>query len=63
MPNAAHPGCYPGALSRWDNETYVCSPCGEHEAMLQWRSESREVADKAVHPIHGVVFWKTPPKE
>lgn len=34
VPNAQHHGEYPGALSRFDNETYVCSSCGSEEAMM-----------------------------
>lgn len=34
VPSAAMPGAYPGALSRYDNETYICSACGSEEAML-----------------------------
>jgi len=34
VPNDQHPGEYPGALSRYDNETYVCSSCGSAEAMM-----------------------------
>lgn len=34
VPNAATPGEYPGALSRYDNETYICSGCGSSEAMM-----------------------------
>ena len=33
IPNTEHPGEYPGALSRVDNTTEVCSRCGVHEAM------------------------------
>lgn len=33
IPNDATPGAYPGALSRLDNETYICSSCGTAEAM------------------------------
>jgi DNA-directed RNA polymerase subunit RPC12/RpoP len=36
IPNNETPGAYPGALSRADNETYVCSACGTHEAMEQF---------------------------
>ena len=36
IPNALHPGQYVGALSRWDNMTYVCSECGEQEALIQF---------------------------
>jgi hypothetical protein len=33
VPNNDHPGAYPGALSRADNETEVCSACGTDEAL------------------------------
>ena len=36
IPNDAEPGAYPGALSRVDNLTYVCSDCGGLEALFQW---------------------------
>lgn len=36
IPNDARRGEYPGALSRTDNVTYICSACGEHEAMEQF---------------------------
>lgn len=36
IPNSATPGAYPGALSRLDNKTYVCSDCGAAEAMWQF---------------------------
>jgi RNA polymerase subunit RPABC4/transcription elongation factor Spt4 len=32
VPSAEHIGEYPGALSRTDNETEVCSACGTDEA-------------------------------
>ena len=32
IPNNTEPGAYPGALSRVDNETEVCSACGTLEA-------------------------------
>lgn len=35
VPNAAHPGKYPGALSRTDNKTEICSDCGVREALEQ----------------------------
>ena len=35
IPNDAQPGAYPGALSRVDNRTEVCSDCGTHEALQQ----------------------------
>ena len=33
IPNNDQPGQYPGALSRTDNKTEVCSACGEDEAL------------------------------
>jgi hypothetical protein len=35
VPSAEHPGEYPGALSRLDNETEICSECGTREALFQ----------------------------
>lgn len=32
VPNDEARGEYPGALSRFDNETYICSQCGQNEA-------------------------------
>lgn len=33
IPNNEQRGEYPGALSRTDNDTYVCSQCGQDEAI------------------------------
>jgi hypothetical protein len=33
IPNNDTPGAYPGALSRIDNKTEVCSACGIREAL------------------------------
>jgi hypothetical protein len=33
IPNDKTPGAYIGALSRFDNQTIVCSACGVDEAM------------------------------
>ena len=35
IPNNDTPGAYPGALSREDNETMICSECGTREALNQ----------------------------
>ena len=32
IPNNVEPGAYPGALSRADNKTEICSECGISEA-------------------------------
>ena len=36
IPNSATPGKYPGALSRKDNATEVCSRCGTEEGLAQF---------------------------
>lgn len=33
IPTNAHPGKYPGAISRADNKTEICSDCGTAEAL------------------------------
>lgn len=33
IPNNDMPGAYPGALSRRDNKTEICSECGTMEAI------------------------------
>jgi len=38
IPNNATPGAYPGAISRLDNKTEICSDCGGEEAVLQWQN-------------------------
>ncbi|MFZ4104838.1 hypothetical protein [Flavobacterium sp.] len=35
IPNNDSPGSYPGALSRTDNQTEICSFCGTDEAIKQ----------------------------
>lgn len=36
IPNNYAPGAYPGALSRLDNKTEVCSDCGIDESIEQY---------------------------
>ena len=36
IPSNERPGAYVGALSRTDNDTYVCSACGTEEALLDF---------------------------
>jgi hypothetical protein len=33
IPNNENPGAYPGAISRADNKTEICSDCGTQEAL------------------------------
>jgi len=36
IPRNERPGEYPGALSRRDNETEICSACGQDEAWIDF---------------------------
>lgn len=36
IPNNLQPGVYPGAISRLDNETEICSACGQAEALEEF---------------------------
>lgn len=63
IPSAEHVGEYPGAISRWDNDTEVCSQCGQDEAMAQFTVGMRRGADRTevLHPTRGLVRWAFPP--
>lgn len=41
IPNNETPGAYMGALSRRDNATEICSPCGKREAMEDYYGYSK----------------------
>ena len=36
IPNNEYPGAYPGAISRRDGKTEICSACGMAEAMADF---------------------------
>ena len=36
IPNNDEPGAYPGALSRFFENTEICSDCGQAEAIYQY---------------------------
>ena len=63
IPNNDHMGAYPGALSRWDNRTEVCSACGTDEALTQMAAvhENPWVAavsvKQSVDPVQGAKPW------
>lgn len=54
IPNADNPGAYPGALSRVDSRTEICSNCGIDEAMAG--------IDRA-SLVRDYTGWKNPPNE
>jgi len=54
VPNDDNPGAYPGALSRTDNKTEICSPCGQAESIEDFLTvimpQSEWVKNKAEVP-------------
>lgn len=56
IPNDAMRGQYPGAVSRWDNKTEICSMCGQEEAMTQFFKGHGEL-----HPVTGALKWVDAP--
>lgn len=69
IPSNDTPGAYPGALSRADNATEVCSPCGMEEAILllapkdtwpvffhDWpEAETRDASNRAMGRIRAIL--------
>lgn len=50
IPNNETPGKYPGAISRADNKTEICSNCGHDEAMKDWQ-------DGGCEPVEAWPIW------
>lgn len=50
IPNNESPGKYPGAISRADNKTEICSSCGHDEAMKDWQ-------DNGCEPVEAWPIW------
>lgn len=47
---------YP-CVSRWDQETAVCSDCGRQEAFIEYRNGTYRVGSIFLHPIDGEFKW------
>jgi hypothetical protein len=50
-PSLAPIGVMPPALSRADNETYICSHCGTDEAMLNFKDPHTPLAQPRDWPV------------
>jgi hypothetical protein len=48
IPNNEHPGAYPGAISRVDNKTEICSACGTEEALADLRLQEADKVEDAL---------------
>lgn len=46
IPCDERPGEYPGAISRIDNVTEICSQCGNEEALLDWQGQLTDWRNK-----------------
>jgi hypothetical protein len=56
VPDTEHKGQYPGALSRADNDTEVCSACGQDEALQQFFTPEHQCTPVSEWPIPERVF-------
>lgn len=54
VPRAGHEGEYPGALSRVDNETEICSACGLDEGLTQYMSGGKPLSRDDWFDVTGV---------
>lgn len=61
LPNDMTPGAYPGALSRWDNETEICSRCGQQEAFLDFAAGEYRGGGAHLAPWSPDNPWVNPP--
>jgi len=60
IPNNMTPGAYPGALSRWDNDTEICSDCGYEEAIIDWTNGTYREGGSAWLSPTGENPWREP---
>lgn len=51
IPNDQFPGQFPGATSRTDNATEVCSACGTHEGVQVFSSEDHTCTPQSEWPV------------
>jgi hypothetical protein len=55
IPNNENPGAYPGALSRYDNHTEICSDCGQKEALAQFFSQDPDAVIQPGAVVHEII--------
>ena len=58
IPNAEHRGKYPGAMSRYDNETEICSLCGSAEALAPMMDDDAQITMKVGYQNRDWEIWK-----
>ena len=67
IPSNANAGKYPGAISRLDNETEICSDCGTEEALGHlndpWPAKSSAAMERYLDAYWLAAFGDVVPKE
>jgi len=58
IPNAEDKGKYPGAMSRYDNETEICSLCGSAEALAPMMDDDAGVTMKVGYQNRDWELWR-----
>jgi len=58
IPNAEHEGKYPGAMSRWDNVSEICSMCGSAEAMSPLLNPDARMLMQASREFDDFELWR-----
>jgi hypothetical protein len=58
IPNAEHEGKYPGAMSRWDNVSEICSMCGSAEAMSPLLNPDARMLMQASREFDDFDLWR-----
>ena len=59
IPNDAQEGEYPGALSRRDNKTYICSECGTLEALEDFMGQTASgFGQPNQFAYRGPIYWE-----
>ena len=58
IPDAEHRGLYPGAMSRFDNETEICSLCGSAEAIGPMMDEDAKITMMVGAEVKDWNMWR-----
>ena len=58
IPNDENKGEYPGATSRFDNKTEICSECGTREALIPYHDIACRLQMEAAQEQNDWEAWK-----
>lgn len=57
VPSPGMAGKYPGATSRWDNQTEICSACGLEEGLIELTAGTYRSGNPILAPTNPVRPW------